>query len=253
MKKAILLAAGKGSRLSPYTQLIPKPLMPIIKDQWFGRGILTIIEYIFLQLKKANITEITIILNYQGETIKKYLGNGETYDIQINYIWQKELLGNGDAFYLAKENSFEGNEKEVIVLDCDNFVDNEYFLESLSKFHQKNNSDVTVAVCKVKNPSKFAIFKINDTFEPLDIIEKPEDNSLGNLAKSGIMILSEKALSYNRKIALVENQQEYTTTQMISFFLKQTSIDLNLYSIPNGFNDIGTWDEYLPILKKKIY
>lgn len=251
MKKAILLAAGYGSRLSPYTQLIPKPLMPIIKDEHFNRGMLSIIEYLLLQLKFAGVSEMIIVINYGGEKIKSFLEDGSRYGVVLKYVEQTELIGNGNAFYCGKK-LLTGSEQKVIVLDCDNFINDESFFKSMCQFHDDNCLDVSVAVCHVDNPKKFAIIKTDETGQPREIVEKPQENLSywGNLAKSGIFIVSQKCLSYSSET--IFKDKEESTTEMIAFFLQQKDIAIKLYSIENKFNDIGTWDEYLPILKKNL-
>lgn len=250
-QKAILLAAGYGSRLSPYTQLIPKPLMPIIRDEYFNRGLLSIIEYLLLQLKSAKILEMIIVVHYGGEKIKEFLEDGSRYGVVLKYVEQKELLGNGNAFYCGKK-LLSGSEEKVIILDCDNFINDKYFFKSMCQFHDENNLDISVAVCHVENPKKFAIIKTDEKGHPKEIIEKPQTNLFywGNLAKSGIFVLSKKCLSYSNKVVFQDKEQ--STTEMIAFFLQQKDINMKLYSIKNQFNDIGTWEEYLPILKKNL-
>lgn len=249
MPKAILLAAGRGSRLTPYTQLVPKPLMPIMKDNYFQRGMLSIIEYLLVQLKNAGVLEMIIVIHYEGEKIKNFLGDGSRYGIKLNYTEQQKLLGNGNAFYCGRK-LLEETEK-VIVLDCDNFIEDEFFFKSMLQFHDKNKLDVSLAVCRVKNPKKFAIIKTDKKNNPIAIIEKPQENLpyWGNLAKSGIFILSPKVLSYESKN--IFHEKEETTTEMIDFFLKQEEIKMQLYPIKQ-FNDIGTWEEYLPLLKSNL-
>ncbi len=254
----IILAAGEGSRLAPFNQIAPKALMPIVKDKWFNRGLLSIIEYQILQLKLAGIKEVIIVLNYKKEVIKSYLGDGQNYQVTLKYLEQKKLQGNGQAFFLAKEKYITKKTKKAVVLDCDNYFANPLAIKNALTFFLKNSSDVTVGVSQVKNHKKFAIFKVLKSSshhkKVIDIIEKPQKKIGDNLAKSGLMILGEKALAFNKEIAITSNAKKeiYTTTAMIRFFLKNHNIKINLYPFKKTFSDIGTWDEYLPLLKKNI-
>ena len=84
--RAIILAGGKGSRLKPYTSLIPKPLVPI-------GGKISIIEIIIKQLSKHGFKHITLAVNHLSNLIKSYLGSGKKYGIKIDYILEKKVLG----------------------------------------------------------------------------------------------------------------------------------------------------------------
>ena len=75
---AVILAGGKGTRLKPYTTIIPKPLVPV--------GERAILEILLLQLKKQNIRNIYICLNHHAEIIKAYFGSGEKIGVTISYI-----------------------------------------------------------------------------------------------------------------------------------------------------------------------
>ena len=94
--EAVIIAAGKGSRLNHYS--CPKPLIPVL-----GKPI---IEHIIQRAKKASITEFKIVVGYQAEQIQKTLGNGERLGVCIDYIHNPEWIkGNGRSVYLAKDHS----------------------------------------------------------------------------------------------------------------------------------------------------
>ncbi|WP_066801077.1 sugar phosphate nucleotidyltransferase [Sphingomonas soli] len=84
-KRAIILAGGKGTRLRPYTTVLPKPLMPI--------GEYPILEVIIRQLVKAGFDRITLAVNHQAEIIKAYFASGERLDVKIDYSLEDQPLG----------------------------------------------------------------------------------------------------------------------------------------------------------------
>ena len=84
-KRAIILAGGKGSRLRPYTVVLPKPLMPI--------GEYPILELVVRQLIKNNFDHITMCVNHQAELIKTFFGKGERWGIEIDYSHELEPKG----------------------------------------------------------------------------------------------------------------------------------------------------------------
>ena len=86
---AIIIAGGKGIRLRPYTSLIPKPLVPVGSK-------FAVLEIIIMQLAKNGYKEIIIAANHMGSLLKSYFGNGEKFNIKINYSFEKEELGTLD-------------------------------------------------------------------------------------------------------------------------------------------------------------
>ena len=92
--KAFILAAGKGKRLKPITNNIPKPLIEIK-----GKPLL---EWSLIKLRRAGIKEIVINLHYLGDQIVDYFGNGKKLDLKINYSFEKRLLGTGGALIQGK-------------------------------------------------------------------------------------------------------------------------------------------------------
>jgi len=100
--KAMILAAGKGERLRPLTNTIPKPLVKA--------GGHALIEYHLMQLKKTGVTEIVLNVSYMAENIMQYLGSGERYGVKLFYSCEPMSLGTGGgikrALYLLGEKPF---------------------------------------------------------------------------------------------------------------------------------------------------
>jgi NDP-sugar pyrophosphorylase family protein len=243
---AVILAAGKGSRLAPFTDIIPKPLMPIAVRE--DGSFVTIIEHLLRQIRAAGIRRVFIVVNYKAELIMSYVKEGEYGDTSISYLYQSALDGNGGAFYRAQPFLEEG--ESVLISDCDNYISDPEVLRTMTEFHLQRAPEITVGVSRVQRPEKFAIIKTSEG-RAADIKEKPRDSTAwGNLAKSGIMILSAKMAARERSIALTA-EGEYTTTQMIKWALEQGR-KVELFSIEQNFHDIGTWDEYIPILRNNL-
>lgn len=243
--KAVILAAGKGSRLAPFTDIIPKPLMPIGLNSE-GRFI-TIIEKLISQIKEAGIIDISIIVNYKSDLIMDYLKEDAGMGVRLTYLVQSKLDGNAGAFYRAQHLL----DSDVIVSDCDNFIEDQQIIKEMKEYHIKEKNVLTVGVSPVQDISKFAIIKCNKENKPIDIFEKPTDRETwGNLAKSGIMILSKNLALEDKKIALTE-KNEYTTTKIVHSVIKR-KLKLGLFKFRDGFNDIGTWNEYTDVLRMSL-
>ena len=94
--RALIIAAGRGERLKPFTNGIPKPLLPLS-----GRPL---IERIILAVREANIRDIIIVKGYLGEKIESFLGDGSRYNVRIEYVENRRWhLGNGVSVYEARD------------------------------------------------------------------------------------------------------------------------------------------------------
>lgn len=94
IKRAVLLAAGRGQRLAPHTDHIPKPLMPLA-----GRPL---VEYALCHLRAAGIREVLLVVGYRGAQIKDYFADGRSLGLELHYIDQHSAHGTGAAALLAE-------------------------------------------------------------------------------------------------------------------------------------------------------
>ncbi len=148
VKKAVILAGGKGSKLRPYTYEIPTSLLPIK-----GKPIL---EYLIENLKANNIFDIIICTGYLGDKIKNYFGTGERFGVRISYSEEKEPLKTGGALLKAKE--FLENQP-FILLHGDILTN--LSLKDIIAFHEKEKPIATVALTSVEKPENFGQLKIH--------------------------------------------------------------------------------------------
>ena len=254
---AVILAAGRGSRLLPYSNVLPKPLMPIEKSEREEKKsfnqkerLVSIVEKLIGQLIVAEVENIVMVVGHLGESVMRYLGDGSRFGVNITYVFQEKLDGNGGAFYCTKH---LWGEADVVVLDCDNFFESKsIFLELKKAFYQKQKEtgiEMMVLVAKVSSVEKFAIIHTNEEKIPLKIIEKPKTDRWGCLAKSGVMMLKNSFLALPKEISKT-TEGEYTTTQMIQYAI-ENKIPLELFEV-SALKDIGTWEEYLSVLNKNL-
>ena len=245
--KAVILAAGRGSRLQPYSDFLPKALMPIGISP--AGSFETIIEKLIRQIRRAGIEEIVVVMNYRAEAIMHCLGDGAAYSTRISYVFQDKLDGNAGAFYRA-QHLVAGS--PVLVTDCDNDITDDDLFAAMRAAHANSGAACTVAVCEVEDVTKFAIIKTNADGKPVDIYEKPADaKTWGTLAKSGMMIFSAELVGLDRSISK-SPAGDFTTTAIIKYCLEHDLLVL-LHRIETGFHDIGTWSEYLPILRDRLH
>jgi NDP-sugar pyrophosphorylase family protein len=156
--KAVILAGGKGTRLAPYTTILPKPLMPV--------GDLPILEIVICQLRSAGITEITLSVGYLGSLLEAYFGDGSRWGVAISYSREDHPLGTAGPLALVSQltNTF-------LVMNGDILTTLDY--AALARFHREHEALATVALFKKPVKIDLGIIKRNGENCVIDYIEKP--------------------------------------------------------------------------------
>ncbi len=173
--KAVILAAGYGTRMRPYTYSKPKHMLPLANKP--------VLEHIVDNLKKAGISEILIIVGHLKEGIQDYFKNGAEFGINISYIEQVERKGLANAVGMSK--NFVGGEPFTVVLGDIIFTSD--FGDILQK-HGKSSAEATVLLTKVENPRAFGVVEMEgDRIKRL--VEKPKVPP-SNLAIAGVYVFS---------------------------------------------------------------
>lgn len=130
--KAIIQAGGKGTRLKPYTLVLPKPLMPV--------GDLPVIELLLKWLRRNGISEVVVTTGYLGHLVKSLCGDGRHWDMSIEYSDETEPLGTVGALDLVRDRLNE----TFLVLNGDLITDLD--LRDLIRFHKAHDDPLTVGV-----------------------------------------------------------------------------------------------------------
>jgi NDP-mannose synthase len=177
-KRAVILAGGKGTRLRPYTVVLPKPLMPI--------GDYPILEVIIRQLKQHAFTHITMAVNHQAEIIKAFFGDGSKWNVKIDYSLEEKALSTMAPLRLIKD------------LPDDFLVMNGDILTNLDfgKFYKKHidsKNIFTISSYQRMVKSEFGVLDINKSSTLTGFKEKPV--SIYDVSM-GIYMVSKKAVEY---------------------------------------------------------
>ncbi len=162
----VINAGGKGTRLDPFTKILPKPLIPV--------GDLPIIEHIMRRYEEVGCNEFHIIVNYKKELIKSYFKEIEK-EYKIHWADESEPLGTGGGLSLLKNKLKDS----FFFICCDSLILTDY--SKIVKFHKKNENDITMVCAEKKVIIPYGIVN-KEKDELTSIEEKPEFSFLTNTA-----------------------------------------------------------------------
>lgn len=220
--EVLILAGGKGKRLLPITNYIPKPMINIM-----GRPFL---ESLIYSLKQSGFKNINISVNYLKEQFIKYFGNGKNYDLSIKYLIEKKPLGTAGPLSLIKTS----NNSSILIINGDIYTNLKF--ENLINFHNSENNDFTIATHVYKNQLPYGIININKNSKNL-IDEKPVVNYLIN---SGIYVINQNVLKY-----LKYNQ--YIDMNIFINDLNKKKKKIGFFKIHENILDIGSYKNYIKV------
>lgn len=176
--KAVILAGGKGTRMGSLTAEIPKPMLPLL-----GKPLL---EYHIELLRDYGITEIWILVNYLKDSIIQHFGNGEAWNVSIQYYEELEPLGTTGGIKAIESHLTE----DFLVLYGDVLVNMD--LQRLINFHREQNADATLVLHPNDHPYDSDLVELNQqkritAFHPKP---HPEDEYFRNLVNAGLYVFS---------------------------------------------------------------
>ncbi len=180
--RAIILAGGLGRRLKPLTDRIPKPLLPIK-----GKPLL---EWVILNLRKHEITDIVLSIGYKAEMIREYFGDGSHLRVKIHYNVESEPLGTGGAVKdIVKKMDIT---ESFILVWGDNLAD--YNFTEMIRFHKKNHALLTMALTSREDVEYFGVAEL-DRSKIIRFIEKPErEKAPSNLINAGAFVVNRELI-----------------------------------------------------------
>ena len=157
--KALILVGGKGTRLKPYTNIIPKPLLPV--------GEKPILEIILMQLKNSGVDEVVLAVGHMSQLFESFFGDGSRLGIKITYTFEDKPVGTAGAIAYAI-NSFED---DFIVMNGDLLTTLNY--KEMFNNHQKNNASGTIAISRREVKIDFGIVETDSEGILTSYKEKP--------------------------------------------------------------------------------
>jgi dTDP-glucose pyrophosphorylase len=217
---AVLMAGGEGKRLRPLTENTPKPLLKV--------GDKPIIEYNIDRLAQVGVKNIHLSVNYLGEQLEAYFGNGSDKNLDIKYVKEDKPLGTIGSILLVK--NFEHD--EILVMNSD-LLTNIDFADFYKTF-KNSNADMAVASTAYSVDVPYAVLETNENQEVKSLKEKPRYTYYSN---AGIYFLKKKLLQ------MIPQNQFFDITDLMD---KVLAMDLKLVTYPiNGYwLDIGKHEDY---------
>jgi UTP--glucose-1-phosphate uridylyltransferase len=246
--RAIVPAAGYGTRMRPLTHAIPKEMLPL------GRK--PALEYVLEELREAKIRRALFVISPRKEMIRDYFGDGSAWGVRCEYAIQPQMLGLGDAV-LRGESWVERRPFVVAFGDCVIETNGEPPLVRLLRTHTTERADATVLTERIApdRTRKYGIVApVGETgaaFPLSDIVEKPEpEQAPSNLAVAARWALSPRIFSHLRRLR-PDSGSELNLTDAVRNWIAEGG---RVWAVAMGEGesrcDIGGWETYLKAAAK---
>ena len=231
IKKAIILAGGKGTRMSPLTKAVNKQLLPIYDKP--------LIFYPLSILMLSKIKDILIIVNKgQLNQYKKILPNGDNLGIKITYKEQNYPRGLPDAFLIGEK--FINNQKVALILG-DNFFYGQNLSSKLLNC-TKLNKGAKVILHKVIKPELYGVAKVNKNGAIKLLKEKPK-KFVSDLAITGLYFFDKKVVEYAKKLK-PSKRKELEITDLLNIYCKKKQLKSDILGRGGAWLDTGSIEDF---------
>jgi len=231
IKKGIILAGGRGTRMSPLTKAVNKQLLPIYDKP--------LIFYPLSILMLSKIKDILIIVNKgQLNQYKKILPDGNNLGIKITYLEQPKPRGLPDAFVIGEK--FIGKDNVAMILG-----DNFFYGQNLSKLllsSTKLRKGAKVILHKVIKPELYGVAKINKSNKIIKIQEKPK-KFFSDLAITGLYFFDNKVINFSKKLK-PSKRGELEIVDLLKKYKSKNQLSADLIGRGGAWLDTGSIEDY---------
>lgn len=225
--RAMIMAAGLGTRLLPLTAITPKPMVPIL-----GRPILA---HILTLLRRHRITDVVINLHHAPESITSYFGDGREWGMRITYSLEPELLGTAGG--VKRNERFLTEDGAFLVVSGDSLMDVD--LSGLVTAHADSGAVATLALKEVEDPSQYGVVALDDRGAIRSFQEKPAPGEeISRLCNCGLYILEPDVLQR------VPAGVFYDFGRQLWPELLAEEARLGSFSVSGYWNDVGDIQAY---------
>lgn len=156
--RAVILAGGRGTRLAPYTTVLPKPLMPI--------GDVPILEVLLHQLRRSIVTHVTLAVGHLAPLLMAYFADGDRFGLRIDYSREDGPLGTAGPLTLV-----DGIDDTFLVMNGDLLTDLD--VGAMVAFHRANAAAATIGVCQRDIPIDLGVIEVDGGSHVTGYREKP--------------------------------------------------------------------------------
>lgn len=222
----VVMAGGKGTRLKPITNIIPKPLIPL--------GDKPMIELIIDRFCKYGASQFLISVNYKGDAIRRYFDEVEDKSYTLEYFEEGKALGTAGSLFMLKNRI----DKTFFVSNCDILIEQDY--NEVLDYHRSNSNELTIVAAIKKYSIPYGTLQTGDDGLLEEIKEKPE---LVYQINSGVYILEPHLLHE------IPDNEFYNITELIEKIMNRGG-RVGVWPVSEkSWLDIGDWNEYLESMK----
>jgi NDP-mannose synthase len=221
--KAVILAGGRGTRLAPYTSVLPKPLMPV--------GDRAVLEIVVNQLRDHGFTDVTFCVGYLSHLIQAVFHHGGGHGVEISYVHEPEPLGTAAPLRLV-----EGLKGTFLVMNGDVLTSLDY--RKLVRHHQESGNVLTIAAQERKARLDYGVLHLDATPSSRNRVrfyeEKPE---LVSNVSMGIYVMEPEALQ------LIPRNRTFDFPELVDELLR-TDRPVGAYLFDSFWLDLGRHEDY---------
>jgi len=216
----VIMAGGKGTRMKPFTDILPKPLIPIKEKP--------IMDWIIEQFFKYGAQQFYATLNYKGKMIEAYYASIDK-KYKIGFKWEDDFFGTAGSLKLLI-NDISGT---FIVSNCDIIVKANY--EDIIKFHNESKAMMTVVSSIQHHQLPYGVLEFGENGVITNILEKPEYTHAIN---TGVYILEKQCLD------LIPDNKFFHITHLMEALIAEGKKVITYPVNENDYIDFGQWEEY---------
>ncbi|MBI3288714.1 MAG: NDP-sugar synthase [Elusimicrobia bacterium] len=226
--RAVILIGGMGTRLRPFTLATPKPLLPVLNRPF--------LEYQFQILRRHGVKEVVLCTSYHAQAFRRAFGTGARLGLKLAYVRETIPLGTGGALKNA-EKLLTGT---TLILNGD--VLNAFDFSSFLRFHHARRAEISIALTRVKDPTRYGLVLTDDNGIVRRFLEKPSwDEVVTNSVNAGAYIFERSVFSH------LPTGKNYSLER--GLFPERLAAGARIagYVAPGYWIDIGTVEKYLQV------
>ncbi len=221
---AVVLAAGEGSRLKPFTITRPKVMIPV--------GNKPILEYVIAALRDSGIIDIIMVVGYKREKIMDYFGDGRAWGVNITYVEQSPQLGTAHALRQTAD-KIAG---QFLLVNGDTIVNT----SDIKQIMNARGCDAVMLVTHASPAKKYGVVETNNGLVK-NILEKPKYEDNGNIVNAGVYCFSTKIFDFLSCMEISE-RGEYELTDAIKKMISSGYAVRSIYSKAIWMDALYPWD-----------